>query len=53
MSEMALTADHVLVVGRGRLLRDQTMPDFIADASSDLRRVTPTPIGSRAVTVTT
>ncbi|MBO1765362.1 ATP-binding cassette domain-containing protein [Allobranchiibius sp. GilTou38] len=33
MSEMALTADHVIVVGRGRLLRDQSMADFIADAS--------------------
>jgi ABC-2 type transport system ATP-binding protein len=39
MSEMALTADHVIVVGRGRLLRDQSMADFIADASSDVVRV--------------
>ena len=39
MSEMALTADHVILVGRGRLLRDQSMADFIADASSDVVRV--------------
>jgi ABC-2 type transport system ATP-binding protein len=39
MSEMALTADHVIVVGRGRLLRDQSMVEFIAAAGSDLVRV--------------
>ena len=39
MSEMALTADHVIVVGRGRLLRDQSMSEFTADASTDLVRV--------------
>ena len=35
MSEMALTADHVIVVGKGRLLRDQPMAEFIADASTN------------------
>jgi ABC-2 type transport system ATP-binding protein len=39
MSEMALTADHVIVVGQGKLLRDQSMADFIAEASSDIVRV--------------
>src|SRR6195952_3199978 len=39
MSEMALTADHVIVVGQGKLLRDQSMADFIAAASSDVVRV--------------
>ena len=39
MSEMALTADHVIVVGRGRLLRDQPMRQFIADASLGRVRV--------------
>ena len=39
MSEMALTADHVIVVGRGRLLRDQPMAEFIAGASADVVRV--------------
>ncbi len=39
MSEMALTADHVIVVGRGRLLRDQSIEDFIAEAASEVVRV--------------
>ena len=39
MSEMALTADHVIVVGKGRLLRDQSMADFIADASTNVVHV--------------
>ena len=38
MSEMALTADHVIVVGQGKLLRDQSMADFIAEASSAVVR---------------
>ncbi|MET8469437.1 ABC transporter ATP-binding protein [Streptomyces sp. NPDC006422] len=29
MSEMALTADHLVVIGQGRLLADMSMPDFI------------------------
>jgi ABC-2 type transport system ATP-binding protein len=33
MSEMALTADHLIVVGRGRLLADTPMADFIAQAA--------------------
>jgi len=39
MSEMALTADHVIVVGRGRLLRDQPMAQFIASASPNIVRL--------------
>ena len=39
MSEMALTADHVIVIGRGRLLRDQPMADFIASAGASVIRV--------------
>jgi ABC-2 type transport system ATP-binding protein len=39
MSEMALTADHLIVVGRGRLLADMPMDDFIAQASPALVRV--------------
>jgi len=39
MSEMAQTADHVIVVGGGRLLRDQPMSEFIADAATDVVRV--------------
>lgn len=39
MSEMAQTADHVIVVGAGRLLRDQSMSEFIADAAANVVRV--------------
>ncbi|KQW49506.1 multidrug ABC transporter ATP-binding protein [Nocardioides sp. Root1257] len=42
MSEMAVTADHVVVIGKGRLLRDQPMADFIREAAADsIRVVTP------------
>src|SRR4051812_41788125 len=39
MSEMALTADHLIVIGRGRLLADMATEDFIAQASPALVRV--------------
>ena len=39
MSEMALTADHLIVVGRGRLLRDVSVAEFIADAADHSVRV--------------
>lgn len=39
MSEMALTAEHVIVVGKGKLLRDQSMASFIKDAGTDTVRV--------------
>ena len=39
MSEMALTADHLLVVGRGRMLADCSMADFIADHAASYVRV--------------
>jgi ABC-2 type transport system ATP-binding protein len=39
MSAMALTADHLIVVGRGRLLADMAMVAFIAQASPALVRV--------------
>src|SRR3954454_16303118 len=35
MSEMALTAEHVIVVGRGRLIADMPMAQLIAGASAD------------------
>ena len=35
MSEMALTAEHLIVVGRGRLIRDMSVDDFIASASTN------------------
>ncbi len=39
MSEMALTADHLIVVGRGRLIADMPMQEFIEQASPSLVRV--------------
>jgi ABC-2 type transport system ATP-binding protein len=35
MSEMALTAEHVIVVGRGRLIADLEVAELIASASSN------------------
>jgi ABC-2 type transport system ATP-binding protein len=35
MSEMSLTADHVIVVGRGRLMADMPMSELIARASTN------------------
>ncbi len=37
MSEMALTADHLVIVGRGRLLADVPTADMIAAASTVVR----------------
>jgi ABC-2 type transport system ATP-binding protein len=39
MSEMALTADHLIVVGRGRLIADTSVQDFIAASSGNRVRV--------------
>jgi ABC-2 type transport system ATP-binding protein len=39
MSEMALTADHLIVIGRGRLIADTSVDDFVRRASSKLVRV--------------
>ncbi|MER6557998.1 ABC transporter ATP-binding protein [Streptomyces sp. NPDC001027] len=39
MSEMALTADHLVVIGQGRLLADTSMADFIAQNSRSYVRV--------------
>ena len=35
-SEMALTADHVIVVGRGRLMADMSMAELLAQASNNV-----------------
>jgi ABC-2 type transport system ATP-binding protein len=49
MSEMALTAHHLIVIGRGRLIADTSVADFIASASSNVVRVrTPDPGALRA-----
>jgi ABC-2 type transport system ATP-binding protein len=39
MSEMALTADHLIVIGRGRLIADAAVDDVIQRASKNLVRV--------------
>ncbi|MEU6868394.1 ABC transporter ATP-binding protein [Streptomyces sp. NPDC046876] len=41
MSEMALTADHLIVIGRGRLLADMGTQEFIAHNSAGFARVRP------------
>jgi len=44
MSEMALTAEHLIVIGRGRLLADTTVKEFIKDNSRSYVRIrTPEP----------
>ena len=44
MSEMAQTADHLLVIGRGRLIADVGVKEFISSAGRNLVRVrTPDP----------
>ncbi|MFF9895126.1 ABC transporter ATP-binding protein [Streptomyces longispororuber] len=39
MSEMALTADHLVVIGQGRLLADTSMADFIRQNSRSYVRL--------------
>ncbi|HVW89354.1 MAG TPA: ABC transporter ATP-binding protein [Gaiellaceae bacterium] len=39
MSEMALTADHLIVIGRGKLIADTPVADFVARASKDIVNV--------------
>lgn len=39
MSEMALTADHLVVIGRGHLISTGTVTEFIAESTSQFVRV--------------
>ncbi|MEU6059912.1 ABC transporter ATP-binding protein [Streptomyces sp. NPDC047097] len=39
MSEMALTADHLIVIGRGQLMADMSVKQFISANSADFARV--------------
>lgn len=41
MSEMAVTAEHLIVIGRGQLLSDMSVRDFISHNSADYARVRP------------
>jgi ABC-2 type transport system ATP-binding protein len=36
MSEMALTADHLVVIGRGKLIADTSVDDFVSRASQKI-----------------
>jgi ABC-2 type transport system ATP-binding protein len=51
MSEMQLTADHLVVIGRGRLLSDTSMADFLAAASPPSARASVPDPRQRAVLV--
>ncbi|MFD3752333.1 ABC transporter ATP-binding protein [Streptomyces cyaneofuscatus] len=49
MSEMALTADHLLVIGRGRLLADTTVDELVHQAGgASVKVITPQPHDLRA-----
>jgi ABC-2 type transport system ATP-binding protein len=39
MSEMALTAEHLIVIGRGRLIADMSVAEFVRDAAGSSVRV--------------
>jgi ABC-2 type transport system ATP-binding protein len=39
MSEMSLTADHLIIVGRGRLIRDVGLAEFVDEWSTNVVRV--------------
>jgi ABC-2 type transport system ATP-binding protein len=39
MSEMALTADHLIIIGRGRLIRDVSLSAFVDEWSRNSVRV--------------
>ena len=39
MSEMALTAEHLIVIGRGRLIADMSVEEFVRQASGKIVRV--------------
>jgi ABC-2 type transport system ATP-binding protein len=50
MSEMALTAEHLIVIGRGKLIADTSVADFVAGASKKLVHVrTPQPGALREI----
>jgi len=39
MSEMSLTADHLIIIGRGRLIRDVGLQEFVDEWSTNIVRV--------------
>lgn len=48
MTEMELTAEHLIIIGQGRILADTSMADFIASASTDSSRVVTPEAGALA-----
>jgi ABC-2 type transport system ATP-binding protein len=48
MSEMAITADHLIVIGRGRLIRDEGVEDFVQSSSRHSVRVRTTRVDDLA-----
>lgn len=50
MAEMALTADHVIVIGKGRLLAEASVDDLIRGSSQNYVRVR-SPDGAKLATV--
>jgi ABC-2 type transport system ATP-binding protein len=52
MSEMSLTADHVIVIGRGRLMADLPMAELIAQASTNVVNVRSPQAGELAAALT-
>ena len=47
MSEMAVTADHLIIIGRGRLIRDVGLQEFVDEWSTNIVRVR-SPRGQRS-----
>lgn len=45
MSEMAVTADHIIVIGRGRLLRDMPMRELLAESGRNTVKVRTPDVG--------
>ena len=45
MAEMAQTAEHLVVIGRGRLIADTTVAEIVAPASQDAAVMVRTPAG--------
>ena len=60
MSEIAVTAEHLVVVGRGRLIADTSVAEIVAEASKDAAVLVRTPdaaalrdaLGAENVTIT-
>jgi ABC-2 type transport system ATP-binding protein len=51
MSEMERTADHVIVIGRGKMVADTSMSEFMARASGEVVRVVSPQIAELAAVV--